>query len=801
MEFRWTLYDRLNHATVIDEPIGWDAFSLRIKRHAERHGTFRELQANQFEFTGTAGVILREEYETHGVRGRCELKIEGRCSQGWVLLYRGQVAFDEYSFSCNIGCSVTIGLDQVGALVSFINRFDQKVDISKGVSNDGSVSLADYSTMSRELLLPSKAIKLRGHSTNTDTQEYTISDDVDFQGSFPTGTGQAQGSICPCLANTEVNAIKTYSPSSVIDFYNWSLGQSTPELIFNDPNQPLNCAGGVFEIDLRVKGQFKNLVSGSGILALTLQLKRGFNDFVGVSATIIQSWSLSSVTSGTIPIFTTSFDKTYTGSVNLAPGEKLWLDFFFTYRKDTNFTPDVRILIEPETFFTAAVVSKCDPTTAKVFMLNETVSRVIESITNNGLKLYSDYYGRTDSEPYAMATDGCGGLRAITPGLNIRKAKMADDSEPTMFLSMKDIFESLSAIDNIGIGQEDTDNIRIEPWTYFYQDTVMFTCSNVEKLEKNIKQETHYSVFRNGYEKWEAEDYNGLDEFLTKREWRTDLSEVQNSLEKVSKWIASGYAWEVTRRKQNDTKDWRFDNDTFILCLSNRYAGSFAMFTDAINFPYQAGSFQVGDSITVLDSAGADTGTFTITAIDPGTGFLTIPGFVTFFPTSGTVINNSRSWVEVGAITNPQNILDPATVYNFRISPARNAMRWFNKISACYRNVTPADKLRFSSGDGNFLAAGLLPDTCQIEADTLCENEDINSETFLDSDAARAIAYEERIKFSYPLGLEEYRAIADSPYGLIAYSSSCESGEGWLEELEYSPETGQAKFTLITKIP
>jgi hypothetical protein len=63
-------------------------------------------------------------------------------------------------------------------------------------------------------------------------------------------------------------------------------------------------------------------------------------------------------------------------------------------------------------------------------MVNEVTSRVIESITNNQLKLTSDYYGRTDSLPFASVADGCGSLRALSTGLDIRRAKLADGSDP-----------------------------------------------------------------------------------------------------------------------------------------------------------------------------------------------------------------------------------------------------------------------------------------------------------------------------------------------------------------------------------
>jgi hypothetical protein len=805
MRWRYSLYDRSGNGTRIEEPIGWDAFSLKIKRHAERHGTFREVQTNQFQFTGKAAELLRDEYELYGIRGKYEMKIDGKCAgKTWITLYRGQVSFDAYSFKCEKGsCLVTVGLDQVGPVVDFINRFDQKVDVSSLLAFDGTTALTNYSQMVQDLLVPSKAILLRASSTNNSDLEYILSDDAGWI--FPGGTGNLQGSISIPLQSTDTNAIKDYNPSSLIDFYNFTQNQEyVPELIYNNPVQPLNCSGAVFTLDFRVKGQFKNLVTGSGTLNLRLLLKKGTANFIG-SPTTLQHWSISTLSSGTLGIYTTSFDHSFAGDVYLAPGEKLWLDFLLDYNKTTSFAPDVRIVIEPETYFKAQVTSKCDPTTVKLFMINETASRVIEAITNNELKLYSEYYGRTDSQPFNFATEGCGGRRAVTTGLNIRKAKMADGSEPKFFLSMKDIFESLSAIDNVGVGWEGG-NIRMENWKYFYQDDILLTCTNIGSVQKTVKGDLHISVFKNGYDKWEAEDYNGLDEFLTKREWRTDISQVQNTLEKVSKWIASGYAWEVTRRKQNDTKDWRFDNDTFVICLSNSYFGVL-LFGSSNTLELTTSDltqWQFGDIITIVTGTGVNNGTYTITSsvLSGGAVLLTLAGSaITPGILGGVIHNEMRQWVEAGNMVFPANILDPATVLNFRISPERNAMRWFDFIAACYRNITNSDKVIFTSGTGNFLAEGQIVDACTPEAAAIAENADISLDKFADPVDATPIIANERVSFTYPLGFEDYRRIADQPYGIIAYESDCERGEGWIEEIEYIPEEGEAKFTLIPKIP
>jgi hypothetical protein len=193
VRWRYSLYDRNDVKTRIEEPGGWEEFSLKIKRHEERHGTFRELQETTFRFYGEAMDLLKLEKETYGIRGIYTLVIEGKCGDAWEEEYRGRISFDSYKFICGDYCYVSVGVDQVGPLVDFINRFDQKVDLTNSLAFDGTTALTDYPDLSRQIVLPSKAILLRSSASNQSANEYTISDD---SGWFPvSGTGQMQGGI------------------------------------------------------------------------------------------------------------------------------------------------------------------------------------------------------------------------------------------------------------------------------------------------------------------------------------------------------------------------------------------------------------------------------------------------------------------------------------------------------------------------------------------------------------------------------------------------------------------------------
>lgn len=803
MRWRYYLVDRYGNRTRTDEPVGWDSFSLKIKRHPERHGTFRELQVSPFKFYGPGAAIIKQEYEQYGIRGIIDLQIEGKCDGSWTTLYTGRLQFDTYKSDSEDGnCGVTISAGQVGPLVSFINKFDQKVDISRTTAQDGVTALTAYN-LTRSIMLPPKTILFRGISTNTTAQEFIVSNDdgwvADSTRSVVLGI-DVKGSVAVTFQNMIESAIRDYTPQLTNDYVRAYNSEYVPEVIHSTETPGNNAVDGNFLVKFRVKGTFKHLVSGSGNHTVTLVLKKGTNTFY--DATVIQSWTIYS---GANTNHQSPFDYSYDNTVQIAEGENLWLNFFITYRKSSNYTDNIRIALDPETNFYSEVKSTFPASAHKFYLINETASRVIESITNNQLKLYSGWLGRKDSQPYSFSSNGCGSMKALALGLDLRKAKMSDGSDPKLFLSMQDIFDSLAAIDNIGLGSEGADKIRIENWKWFYQPTVIAWHRKITKLEKTTKPDEIWSIFKAGYDKWEAEDYNGLDEFLTKRQYRTAIEQVQNTLEKVCKWIASGYAFEVTRRKQNDTKDWRFDNDVFILCTSTigTYVGGVGTHSFAIIA--STDEYHIGDSIHLTTAVNDITTTITSIVVQADKSLnIGVSGTLTselFAIINIENLTNPLSVTEINKLTSATNILDPATVYNVRISPERNALRWFDRICQCYRNIVLADKLIFSSGDGNYLASGSLTDAsgCKLENGILAENGDISLGTFADPTDAKPILQPERVKYSYPVSFTEYNQIAAQPYGLIYYQADNENGYGWIDEIEYKPEEGSATFLLIPK--
>jgi hypothetical protein len=848
MNWRFTILDRDNVATEIEDPAGWDACDITVKRDLEKHGIIFDYSGNDFLFYGEAGKLIKAEYDTYGIEGNLVLIIQLDCDGVPEELYRGRLLFTQYKFNCGDECFVRIPIETTGDVMAFTNRFDQKVDLQTAVAFDEVTALVPYARLPFDMTLPSKGIFLQDSAKNENIST------ASFLG--VTGDGSTNdsefGMVSIGLDKTVASEIGSFSINSTPE-YDWAAAADgtrygTPAIAIESPPGVFNFIwpsaispiinyaesfpnwrqiSNPVQIAYRLKGRFTSIASLVDKLRLLfMRLPGGADGDIGAAYEYISSTDIlvDGSPGGGIDVGeSVEFDISYSSDFTLGENDRLYL-FICSYHFKTGaqiLAADNAFSVEfdVESFFKLTDLSRTAPTISKMFLVNEALSRITEAITDNKIKAYSEYFGRTDSEPYSHDEDGCGSLEAITKGLFIRRQENRIPDQPFLFtISMKDMWEGLDPIHHIGFGIEPDTNregfnrLRIEPWKYFYKSDIILVCDGVNKIERKTNETEHFSTFKFGYEKWEAEEYNGLDEFLTKRGYRTTLSQVKNELSKLSKMIASGYAWEITRRKGDiDSKDWRYDNDTFIACIerfsrtySNVFTGDFLVTSFYTNV--DPAGLLPGDAITITGSSLND-GDYILDFItDFGGGFWAIYFTTSVTPESGATITidllNPGFQIELGNVIDPLNIIDPDTLYNYRISPIRNALRWMDKILASYKHFTAGSKILFSEGEGNYYAAGFSASPfCLWENNVLAENATLDQSIFLNPDKAVPLLAPERIEFDYPMSLADFKDVMANPYGIIQWSNDCESGDGWIDTVSYKPEDGMAKFILIPKYP
>lgn len=925
--FRFTIIDYSTSPptnTEIDEPVGWDAVPVRLKRDAIWHGFFEffDDSLTDIEFYGEAYRILKTLFDTYGIEAKADLLVETQCGDTgeYEFLYQGRFAFKRSKFFCGKDCYTAMGLEANDCLMKFRNRYEQKADLNEYTTSDmlcinptevqvrfinfssqinfigsafpslmpgdkftitgsqfnnreftvvtsnvymGStettvaefvetegteyefvdcvvcfdvLELPDYAGLGVDVLLPGKKILSSGKVVGTESN-YDIVFDTDFAG---------QGNIVGPPNNGTLNATSAFNLVRQYDDFN-SLSNtdaavwcthgtcppaSLPQSFEFNANSQIKCAGEL-KINLRIKGVYNDNYESEVLPPSSLffiDLRKGTSAPTTIITSYLHYYSKSQFGTDNISVDWQLNDYV----VSLAAGEKLWLvcgvNLALGVGSGSGVGSHKFTVHSQDCFLDIEIQSQCLPTPAKSYFINEVFSRLAEKYTNDCLRVYSDYFGRTDSQPYSTATNGCGSNEVLTNGLLLRGVALSDETNPNLKVSFKETFEAMKAIHNVGMGIENDDQrmgykcIRIEPYKHFYKDDVLMVCEYPELVTRQTKT-SYINMIKVGYEKWEAEETNGLFDLFGKREYKTRISAQRGSYEQVCKFIASDYALEVTRRRYGITsKDWKYDNDTFIVCVQKGLLLTCVSFieTDAVsglnnllNIGYAGtGVFEEGDSITIEGSASNNL-TFTIDAIivlpfaQPETILVLSGNSVTDESCVNIrVTNNTRPLItsEVYDVSVPatiQNVLLPETAFNLRITPIRNLLRHYPSIAESLARNDDTN-LYFSDGSGNIKAVINLAanHSCVQENDKmLSESDTITPNDFAPTFDKKPIVQNETIEFDYPVTFAQFGNIIDNPYGLIGFT--CQDGiaqYGWIEDFKYQPRTGIAEFILKPKI-
>lgn len=757
MRWRFTLNPDSDNKE-ISEPIGWAEIIFTFNRNKEWHGVFVEYSLplrfydDPQNALKDAYTFIKTEYESVGVEGQVILKVEWACNDTDDFTEEGQwrLNFTSYSEEKSELCTVELNLEPDNLLMTFKNRYDQKVDISSLETFDGS-SMVAYDMIDVGMTLPPKAVPAFG---DLEIEGGGAFGNVDFTQTDTVvgalgGTSFHNAIAYIQLAFNVINLDEIATRIDIESIAHDTFGDLQPTWRIVIPGDYiLTLTDFTFTVNAEATTELDNTSCGSPNLYNDLSVE--LHVVIGGSDILVDSGSLAAggcYSSGdTISI---NADGYVSPEIALALDDEISIyiriEASGTWDKDLT-SKDIEWAINYNQTSRNVVLSAKEFYTATggvlVNAINETGSRILEAITDLGYKLLSSYYGRTDSEPFESpdGSDGCGSLRVLTTGLHIRKYINAE-----LNMSFKDWFDGLNAIDNIGLGlssvviqaQVTQEVIRVEPMEFWYGETAILQLDKIPLVVINVVADEHLSIFRIGYSKWEAEEYTGLDEFATKREYRTTLSSVKNTKDQISQFIASGYAIEFTRRNDYDPltqDDWRFDNDTFIICCERN---------------------EVDDFI-----------------------------------------------VEQGNITSAANLIDPDSIYNFRISPLRNLMRWAKTVLNSYRDVFDANStLQFTSGDGNYIAAGLMTGGCLIENAAFGENNQVSQSELSDTADALPVYVPEVWEFEFPLSLSQYQIIKANPTELIQcrFNQDTTFRDFYIRNIEFRPNDGLARFQLLPR--
>ena len=164
---------------------------------------------------------------------------------------------------------------------------------------------------------------------------------------------------------------------------------------------------------------------------------------------------------------------------------------------------------------------------------------------------------------------------------------------------------------------------------------------------------------------------------------------------------------------------------------------------------------------------------------------------------SDTFIINRNGGSAWQGVTDPSNIVSPSTRYNYRLTPIRNLLNWYNRLC-----LYSPQELVFNSANGNFIASGRMTGQCDLEDGVIAENDNVVTADFDVSANAAPYFLPIIYEFSIPLTMDKFmnQMLVDVYENIYTFECNDTLFTGYLLTATYEPNQGMAKFTLLHAI-
>lgn len=572
--FRFVLSNAAVGTVEIDAPQDWNDMQHSIQRDSVYHGVAIKYSID-FTFVKSGLNFIRTVYNTEGIEGEILMIVYelDANAHNYVAAYSGRINLSKY-VATEDNC--TTNAEESGFTRRILNLDDVSVDLSKLISLDGK-AIAPFAKEVENVALHSKAIVQRFEGYVTANQpEYSyrpLTNEEEYFGTMYIGFDDIKHNELN-IYNYNTGLELTDGRDELVQFK--ERGQITVDYSLNVTVECLLGDKGDFD------AAFINFYLGLGPIP---------PDRPGIAgrgnAPRIYHWNNREVygagdningdlrhlinITGTAVFDVNIGDKLYFyGDVGLySISQPTFGKTDFEWRINANVGTSLKIKGATTT----------DPTAATVMMLHEAFARVIQSITGRNNAFYSELLGRTDAQPTPYTANGELSFLSLTNGSQIRGFPLV---ERPIFATFKELFSSTNAIKPIGIGTEmlpdGTERVRLEGVEYFYQPIVVLELGMVKDLKLSVAQEYFFNQTQVGYEKWGSNADNSLDEPNTKQTRVLPITQLKNSYSAVSKYSASGYLIEQTRREQFNTspdKETGEDKTNFWVCLLRKNGGGY----------------------------------------------------------------------------------------------------------------------------------------------------------------------------------------------------------------------------------
>ena len=558
--------------TVVDEPAKWDGIVLNLMRNLSHHGIFSNISTDGFEWIEDAYDMLFLEYQTNGANGKMQCRISYKCEGETAFneYFLGNFDFNTFDRQCSTYCFIKISVNATKCTDTFLSRMGQDVDILTTENFDGdAITPMTYTTLNflgQDIFLQNKANCEDGctwDETATDLSGLTGNRFYDIPIFLPNNPLIEIGdfnvnNVLPVIIakNGALGNISFPLVDGISDFENYF------QFMFIYGPTLAECVS-TLQIDWRCKGEFKVTPNYNGNITIDLRCyKRNpitNNDLQALGTVNIAS--ASAITNGVE--FSISFDESFSGTTTQPLDGSFivyaWHVNIFKSSASAVDTTAFEVVYDAlgNNFFTMETDSSCAPSVCRSVPLPDL------------LEFLPTAYMDTECPTVVIEETlrGCLDAYSISKGSFIRNVE--NPSTPRLFTSFEYMFEQCRKIFNIGwgFGNNETE-LLIGNLEDFYKSNIVVDIGLVGKAMFTTAKDLIYGTITVGYNKWEAEEYNGLDEMNTTRQYRRDIDSNPTELDLMADIISAGYTIEITRRKsqaKTGTSDWRYDDDLFII--------------------------------------------------------------------------------------------------------------------------------------------------------------------------------------------------------------------------------------------
>lgn len=419
---------------------------------------------------------------------------------------------------------------------------------------------------------------------------------------------------------------------------------------------------------VRIQGTV-NLIPNHGGGAYTLYLWR----------TSIGAVTLATI-NNPVGLVTIPFDIT----LNAAAGEKFYLN-----ASRTGSGSD--IVSYRESQLSVSITSKYRASYVKAFTPALMFRKLIKAITGkegNTISTLLDQYSH-----YKLTSGD--GLRA----LNGAKVKMSLDS----------FLEFCNVVLFAGMGIE-KDKVVIEAKEYFISAANPVNLGPAKDLVITEATDLLFNTIRVGYSPVQTDDVNGKYSFNNTLSFKTAITKVTKELTLICPFISDPFVIELTRinLEGKTTTDSTKDNQVFILDAVNKtYTDTiYAEKIGSVNYLNlndlsRIDNYVAGSKITISNAVGLN-GTYTILSALLLTGViqLTVTEDVPTNVFTNAVISLSLCDLYRDSAVTITGVPDPATIFNWRLSPKRILLKWLPWINSILWKEA-GSKLTFLTTDKN----------------------------------------------------------------------------------------------------